>query len=322
MKPIILQNSIMQNERNTFPGNAFLAATFVLRYVLVIKWYIFRRHASILNTQRCTCTHILYMCLRIWPYKKFSFPHPHAHASKQQPRHSIQSSSFHPPPPDSYWRAFITFDKRLIRCFVASPRVACIGFTPSVTVTSRMRWVENGQCKIAHCSDGLWGMHGPVWHTRSTATCCNFQGCLCSNGNRRLFRLLRVCQGVGQGVGHFIELNGARWFLILRWYRSRGSWRGTRTGMNVTAKFVNEFVETSDIVRIDIFRERERGRCDIVCDDWKENFKFEVSKFWHEWLTIIAITFIMDRKKRLRYPHTPNEAAMDCKRRREEPCII
>ena len=34
------------------------------------------------------------------------------------------------------------------------------------------------------------------------------------------------------------------------------------------------------------------------------------------------ITFIMDRKKRLRYPHTPNEAAIDCKRRREEPCII
>jgi hypothetical protein len=30
----------------------------------------------------------------------------------------------------------------------------------------------------------------------------------------------------------------------------------------------------------------------------------------------------LDRKKRLRYPHTPNEAAMDCKRRREEPCII
>ena len=24
---------------------------------------------------------------------------------------------------------------------------------------------------------------------------------------------------------------------------------------------------------------------------------------------------VMDRKKRLRYPHTPNEAAMDCKRR-------
>ena len=36
----------------------------------------------------------------------------------------------------------------------------------------------------------------------------------------------------------------------------------------------------------------------------------------------IDITFIMDRKKRLRYPHTPNEAAIDCKRRREEPCII
>ena len=30
----------------------------------------------------------------------------------------------------------------------------------------------------------------------------------------------------------------------------------------------------------------------------------------------------MDRKKRLQYPHTPNEAAMNCKIRREEPCIM
>ena len=53
-----------QNERNTFPGNAFLAATFVLRYMLVIKWYIFRRHASILNIQRYTHIFLIKNC---WP---------------------------------------------------------------------------------------------------------------------------------------------------------------------------------------------------------------------------------------------------------------
>jgi hypothetical protein len=35
-----------------------------------------------------------------------------------------------------------------------------------------------------------------------------------------------------------------------------------------------------------------------------------------------SLLWTMDRKKRLQYPHTPNEAAMDCKRRREELCII
>jgi hypothetical protein len=44
-------------------------------------------------------------------------------------------------------------------------------------------------------------------------------------------------------------------------------------------------------------------------------------RFGNFFLTL-GTTFIMDRKKRLRYPHTPNEAAMDYKRRREEPCII
>ena len=53
-----------------------------------------------------------------------------------------------------------------------------------------------------------------------------------------------------------------------------------------------------------------------------ERNKWRFSNFFFDLRSHIGITHNIDRKKRLRYPHTPNEAAMDCKRRREEPCII